>query len=274
MCQLVLSLDWTKVHLEKNSVPLKHRTHEGSFKALFCGRGRLCEARNKFTNLLPCRVTEEVHIFTKCLQGLPEICLGSLMKWSRDVMLLPLLLSEAFTGLSRLTHPGHTARPVHGHGNSQNPPQSCVHVLHSMFLPNEAVSLSATGSSHIAEPVTPALVWTLGVNRIGVGGVWGGGSGWEQGCDLGRGVGLAETLPQACLLGPSLSVASCGPMTLAHTGDGGKRGGNSRPVLTHLCFPPSCLLHNRVVPLAIVKRMTLPTHTRCYVTFVGTHHRG
>lgn len=78
--------------------------------------------RNKFTNLLPCRVTEEVHIFTKCLQGLPEICLGSLMKWSRDVILLPLLLSEAFTGLSRLTHPGHTARPVHGHGNSQNPP--------------------------------------------------------------------------------------------------------------------------------------------------------
>lgn len=56
---------------------------------------------------------------------------------------------------------------------------------------------------------------------------WGAGRGvpgaGECGCDPGRDVGLAEAVPSACLLGPSLSVASCGPMTLA--GKGGRWAG-------------------------------------------------
>lgn len=55
-------------------------------------------------------------------------------------------------------------------------------------------------------------------------GAGGGCAGWERGCDLGRDIGLAEIVPSACLLGPSPSVASCGPMTLAGTRGGGAVG--------------------------------------------------
>lgn len=89
------------------------------------------------------------------------------------------------------------------------------------------MSLSATGNSHRAELLTPALVWALGMDGTGasgLGGWWGRGAGWERGCDLGRDNGLAEAVLSACLLGPSPSVASCGPMTLAGTRGGGAVG--------------------------------------------------
>lgn len=35
------------------------------------------------------------------------------------------------------------------------------------------VNLSATGSSHVAEPLTPALVWVLGVGGTGAAGLGG-----------------------------------------------------------------------------------------------------
>lgn len=109
-----------------------------------------------------------VHLFTEFLQVLPETCPGSLLKRSWDTASPPPLPSEGFTGategdLPGAAQPGPCADPGIPRTPHQAVSTSCVRC----FYPNEVVSLSATGSSHIAEPLTPAPVWALGMDGIG-----------------------------------------------------------------------------------------------------------
>lgn len=135
------------------------------------------------------------------------------------------------------------------------------------------VSLSAAGSC-IAKALIPApvwpLVWALGMGAAVAG--WRGARGLLGGS---RAVTLAGTLawqqlPCACRLGPSLLWSAVAPRRWSAPRGSGRASGNSWAVLTHLCFSPGCLLHNRAAVSNCETCSHRPPTLHRSVTLVGT----
>lgn len=119
--------------------------------------------------------------------------------------------------------------------------------------------------------MAPALVWTWGMDRPEQG-AWG--RVWVR-AGLqplqGRWLGSDDALSL-----PSWTEPLCGQLWPRDLGQhqGQREAHWEGPACANTpVFSPSWLLHNTVVLLAIVKRITPPAHTRCYVIFVGSHHR-